>query len=319
LTHQGKKSVPWGWYQEGFDREPNEVKSDDPVDAEGRHFSYVTHHNGPQYFGYIANNPKMSSSMHGLGDFFQAIAHRTLPDRGIFYVKGGYQNIMGLHAACPDPAVQRSFTGDDDHPGDSDSQISEAMLARAVNAIAESPYWKDSVIIITWDDSEGAYDHVRPPLSTTGPDRTYISDGPRVPMLILSRFAKTHSIFHEMGDQSSVVKFADRLFGLTPLADLPVELKLRKIGAKKGILDAGPRDDLTAYVTDLLGAFDPDRLAGRKAPLKPSYVEIPEAWLKVLPQQSGLGLKQLGIVPTDVTHHIKNEIPADFSPRPRGK
>ena len=54
-----------------------------------------------------------------------------------------------------------------------------------------------------------------------------------------------------------------------------------------------------------------------KPALKPNYVEIPESLIKVLPQFSGYGLKQLGIVPTDRSKHIKNEIPKDFNPRPK--
>ena len=50
----------------------------------------------------------------------------------------------------------------DDHPGYSDAQISEALLADEVNAIAKSPYWKNSVIIITYDETDGMYDHVPP-------------------------------------------------------------------------------------------------------------------------------------------------------------
>ncbi|HWA82392.1 MAG TPA: alkaline phosphatase family protein, partial [Fimbriimonadaceae bacterium] len=245
LTKQGKRPIPWGWYEEGYDREPTDIDSSDPVDAAGSHASYVTHHNGPQYFGYIANNPKMSSSLHGLNDLFVAIRDRTLPKEGVFYVKGGFKNLMGLHPACPDPDAQKAFVGDDDHPAYSDAQISEALLAKTVNAIARSPYWKDSVIIITWDDSEGDYDHVPPPVRTIGPDKLPVSEGPRVPMIVLSPFAKTHAIYHGVGDQSSVVKFVDKLFGLTPLADLPVERRLRAIGKSKGIIDAGPRDDLT--------------------------------------------------------------------------
>ena len=319
LSNQGKKEVPWGWFQEGFDHEPTDVHSDDPLDAAGRHASYVTHHNGPQYFGYVANNPKMSSRLHGLGDLFEAINNRTLPDEGLFYVKGGYQNIFGMHPVCPDPDVQKNFLGDDDHPGYSDAQISEAMLARIVNAIAASPYWKDSAIIITWDDSEGDYDHVPPPVRSFGPDSKQVSDGPRVPFIVLSPYARKHAIFHEIGDQSSVVKFADRLFGLTPLADLPVELRLRKIGEGRGIVDAGPRDDLTPFVTDLLRVFDPARLSGQVPPISAPYVEIPEAWIDVLPQNSGIGLKDIGIVPTDIAKGIKNVVPDGFSPRPRGR
>lgn len=316
LTHQGKKAIPWGWYQEGFDHEPTDTTSDDPLDAAGRHASYVTHHNGPQYFGYVANNPKMNSNLHGLGDLFKDLEKRRLPSEGVFYVKGGYENIFGMHPACPDPKAQKSFVGDDDHPGYSDAQISEAMLARVVNEIAHSSYWKDSVIFIMWDDSEGDYDHVDPPYRTIGPDKLALSDGPRVPLLAISPYVKKHAIFHEIGDQASIVKFVGKLFDRTLLADLPVERKLRKIGEKQGIVNAGPRDDLTPNVSDLLGLFDQARLSGRVAPLPGSYAEIPEDLVNVLPQKSGYGLRQLGITTVDRAKHIKNEIPADFNPRP---
>src|SRR5579884_4275630 len=185
ITSSGKATIPWAWYEEGYDREPTDP-NDGPTDAAGLHASYITHHNGPQYFGYIANNPQMSRSLHGLQDLFDALDHHTLPSHGVFYVKGGYRNIMGLLPADPDPAAQKRFLGDDDHPGYSDAQISEALVAQTVNKIARSPYWKDSAIIITWDDSEGDYDHVPPILRDFGPDGSPISDGARVPMLILS-------------------------------------------------------------------------------------------------------------------------------------
>ncbi len=48
-------TVPFGWYEEGYDKEPTDPG---PVDANGTHASYITHHNGPQYFGYIAEQPE---------------------------------------------------------------------------------------------------------------------------------------------------------------------------------------------------------------------------------------------------------------------
>ena len=139
LTQDGQTPVPWGWFQEGYDREPTDPNLG-PTDASGVHASYITHHNGPQYFGYIANNPRLSDNLHGLDNFFQAVKDHTLPSQGgLFYIKGGYQNIFGMKPADQDPAVQKTFLGDDDHPGYSDSQISEALVARAVNAIARSP------------------------------------------------------------------------------------------------------------------------------------------------------------------------------------
>jgi phospholipase C len=317
LTRKGNKAVSWGWYQEGYG-EPI-PGGEDPTDAEGLHASYITHHNGPQYFGYIVHSPAMANSLHDLRDFLPAVAKGTLsPDGGVYYVKGGYRNIFGLKPGDPDQAVQKKFLGDDDHPADSDSQISEAMLARMVNAIAQSGYWKNCAIIITWDDEGGFYDHVPPPIRATGSDKEPISDGPRVPFLLLSPYARVHSVVHEPGDHGSVVKFVDTVFGLTPLAQLPDELKGRKLGKKNlGQDNWGPDDALTPGVSDLVAAFDPARLHGDVPILPPDYAVIPDAIVGKLPQTSGYGLKEIGIVPVDQTLGLPNSVPADFNPRPQ--
>jgi len=310
-------TVPFGWYEEGYDKEPTDLG---PVDANGTHASYITHHNGPQYFGYISNNPKMRTQLHGLEDFFNAVEHKTLPKHGgVFYVKGGYQNLFGLKPPDPDAAVQTAFIGDDDHPGYSDAQISEAMVAEAINKIAASPYWSQSAIIITWDDSEGDYDHVPPPLRTYGPDNSLISNGPRVPLLLISPYARTNYVAQAQGSQSSVVKFIDKVFNLPPLALLPDEFEARKLGETEfGQRNLGPEDALTPRVTDLLGAFSPSRLSGKADPLPPYYLTVSEALIKTLPQSWGFGgCQYLGITTTDRQQGIKNVIPSDFNPRPK--
>lgn len=316
IAASGKDRVAFGWYEEGYDREPTDPG---PVDAEGTHASYIAHHNGPQYFGYVANNPKMRADLHGLQDFFNAIDHRTLPKAGgLFYVKGGYQNTLGLKPTDPDPAVQKNFVGDDDHPAYSDAQISEAMVATAINKIAASPYWPESAIIVTWDDSEGDYDHVQPPIRSKGPDGRIVTDGPRVPLLLISPFARVHAVAHDVGDHASVVKFVDRLFDRTPLALLPDERRARELGLRKfHQADLGPADALTPGVTDLLAAFDPARLAGSAPPLPASYAAVPDDLVDKLPAASGYGCKALGITPVDSALGIANTIPADFNPRPK--
>jgi phospholipase C len=315
-----KASVPFGWYQEGYDDKP--VKSeckDDPVDANGIHASYVTHHNGPQYFGYIANNPKMREQLYGLDDFLVLLKKRPRQQNGVFYVKGGYRNMWGLRPAHPSPAVQCDFRGDDDHPGYSDAQISEIMVARAINAIAESDYWPQSAIIITWDDSEGDYDHVPPPIRAFGPDGSAIIDGPRVPLILISPYAQTHYVAHETGNHASVVKFIDAVFNLPQLALLPDESRARLLGQQKfgRQTDLGPEDALTADVTDLLGAFDPARLKGTATPLPKSYVKVDESLFQELPQKTGYGCKDLGITTTDRALGVKNAVPIDFNPLPK--
>ncbi|HEV2283418.1 MAG TPA: alkaline phosphatase family protein [bacterium] len=315
ISAAGHATVPWGWYEEGYDHEPTDPG---PVDAMGQHASYIAHHNGPQYFGYVANNPRMAAHLHGLDDLWNAIDRRTLPrEGGLFYVKGGYQNIMKLAPTDPDPAVRKNFIGDDDHPAYADAQISEAMVAQTINKIARSPYWRQSAIVITWDDSEGDYDHVPPPITKRGPDGGIVSNGPRVPLIVISPFARAHAIAHAAGNHASVVKFADTLFNLTPLAQLPDEQAARALGKQLYNQDhLGPDDAFTPGVDDLLGAFDPARLTGRAAPLPAAYAEIPDQDVMRLPAASGMSCRSIGIVPTDVRLGIRNEIPADFNPRP---
>jgi phospholipase C len=310
-------TVPFGWYEEGFDKEPTDSPA---VDANGTHASYITHHNGPQYFGYISNNPQMRQQLHGLEDFFTALENKTLPRQGgVFFVKGGYTNLFNLTPGDPDSTVQKNFLGDDDHPAYSDAQISDAMVAEAINKIAASPYWKDCAIIITFDDSEGDYDHVQPPIRTYGPDNSLITNGPRVPFLVLSPYARTHYISHEQGSQSSVVKFVDTLFSLPALALLPDELTARQVGEKElGQENLGPEDALTPGISDLLDAFSPARLSGKADPLPASYVTISEALITTLPASWGFGgCQYLGITTTDRALGITNPIPSDFNPRPK--
>ena len=314
-------TVPFGWYEEGFDKEPTDPANDtSPTDANGTHASYITHHNGPQYFGYIANNPQMSQQLHGLEDFFNAVNNRTLPRQGgVFYVKGGYTNLFSLKPGDPDSTVQKNFLGDDAHPAYSDAQISDAMVAEAINAIAASPYWKDCAIIVTFDDSEGDYDHVQPPLHTYGPDGSLITNGPRVPFLVLSPYARTHYISHDQGSQSSIVKFVDTVFNLTPLALLPEEMKGRQLAQTEFDQEnVGPEDAITPGISDLVDAFSPSRLSGRRDPLPPSYVMVPEKMITTLPGSWGVGgCSYLGITTTDRALGIANPIPGDFNPRPK--
>jgi phospholipase C len=309
-----KAAVPWGWFQEGYAKEPGETGTTSLS-------RFITHHNAPQYFGYLANSSERGN-LHNLGSFFSAVEGGTLPaGGGVYYVKGGYQNILGLTPAIPAANLQAKFAGDDDHPGYSDAQISEATVADEINRIAASKYWSQSAIVIAWDDSEGDYDHVAPLLRSIGPGSgnvpaDYTSDGPRIPMIVISPFAKTDTIVRTYGDQGSVVKFIDTVFGLPALGNLPDEVKGSKAAAALGHKNFDADDTTAAGIDNLVDAFDPGRLAGTTAPIPASYVEVNYHDILTLPQTTGLGCKALGIVPVDYTRGIQNNIPADFNPRP---
>jgi len=236
IAGHGVSAVNWGWYQQGYDREKN-----DP-DAKATHDGYVAHHNAPQYFGYVANNPVATTHLHGLSDFFRDVAAKQLPASGVFYVRGGYGNIEGWKPQDPNPRLATVFNGNDDHPGYSDSQVSEALLAEEINAIASSPYWSQSAIIITYDESDGEYDHARPRIRSYDAAGLPLEQGPRIPALVISPYAVAHGVSHVPTEHSSVIRFVDEVFTLIPLADLPDEERGREIGKKDlGRTTWGPR------------------------------------------------------------------------------
>jgi len=310
-------SVNWGWYQQGYDVEPGQAPGVGPNTADGAAGGdYIAHHNGPQYFGYVSNNPAATTNLHGLGDFFTAISSNSLPaGGGVFYLRGGYNNIFGLVPVGVNANEQVAFAGDDDHPGYSDSQISEALLAKEINAIANSPYWSQSAIIITYDETDGEYDHVQPVNRELDPEGNPLAQGPRIPAIVISPYSVVHAISHEPAEHSSIIKFLDELHNLIPLADLPNELAARQLGKTLfNQSNLGPADDFVDTVGDLFSAFDNNRLSGAAAPLPANYAIIPEATVTTLPHYNNAGCSVLGITPTDA--NLPNPIPADFNPRP---
>ncbi|HEY2120163.1 MAG TPA: alkaline phosphatase family protein [Candidatus Acidoferrum sp.] len=312
------KPVNWGWFQDGYDHEP----TDPAGPATNSH--YIAHHNGPQYFGYEANNPvETQAHLKGLGDFYAAINNNGLPaEGGVFYVRGGYGNLDGLIPRSPSPAVEAAFKGNDDHPGYSDLQISEALLADSINAIASSKYWHESAIIITYDETDGLYDHTQPQIRSFDPLGNALDQGPRIPMIVISPYSVVHGISHEATEHSSIIKFIDELFNLTPLADLPDEAQARAAGEKAyGQKYLGPADAKTPGVGNLFSAFDNARLTGNVPPLAATYAMIPTSEVLTLPHFSIQGVAQgcriLQIVPTDIVNGVLiDPAPADFNPRP---
>ena len=236
IARHGGKPVAWRWYQEGYDHEPTDMGTN------ASHNSYISHHEAPQYFGYIANNPTLRSNIRGLGDFFTDMAEGKLPaDGGVFYIRGGYQH-LNPNALCLRGNARREGPGDlgkwgdDDHPGYSDHQISEAMNARVINAVAKDPeIWKQSIIIIAYDESDGFYDHVPPRILSYGPDGLPLSRGIRVPLIVISPYARVHAVSHAEGDHNAVIQTINAIFGRPALASLPDEAAGARRGQEPGV------------------------------------------------------------------------------------
>jgi phospholipase C len=356
--------VPWGWYQQGYGPEPFDGTAicDDEENpslsapnnacytSAPEHASYIVHHNGPQYFGYLGDNTVEQGNMHGLQQFYTDVANKAL-EPGVYYIRGGYYNNLNQTPVDPNPAVADDFSGNDDHGSYSDSQISEASAAATINAIANSPYWKQSAIIITYDESDGFYDHQPEQFRTYGPDGEPETGGPRIPLLVISPFAVTHGVSHVYSEHSSVIRFIEEVEGLVPLGELPNEAAAFTIGANLcttpptytaptpqptlvlpgGQSTATPINpfckpnnspqtalgpaDVYAGMGDLTEAFDNDRLLGQIPPLPASYVLIPKATVTTLPHYSETGAcanPALKIVPTDYINGVYSS--AAFDP-----
>ena len=96
---------------------------------------------------------------------------------------------------------------DSDHPN-SDSDTGPSWVANIVNAIGQSPYWNSTAIVVLWDDWGGWYDHVSPP------QLDYLGLSYRVPMLVISPYAKKGYVSHTQFEFGSILKFTENVFNL---------------------------------------------------------------------------------------------------------
>lgn len=102
-----------------------------------------------------------------------------------------------------------------------------SWVASVVNAIGKSSYWAHTAIIITWDDWGGWFDHVPPPqvrVNCTEWGCGYVY-GFRVPLVVVSPYAKAGYISHQVHDFGSILKFVEETYGLPSLgyADLSAD------------------------------------------------------------------------------------------------
>jgi phospholipase C len=87
-----------------------------------------------------------------------------------------------------------------------------SWVAAVVNTIGKSKFWDSTAIFVEWDDWGGLYDPVAPPY------KDYDGLGFRVPLLVISPYAKTDYVSHEQYETASVLRFAEDLFDLKQLA-----------------------------------------------------------------------------------------------------
>jgi acid phosphatase len=169
--------ISWGYFGEGYN-------NGQP------NFSYCGICDPMQYSASIMTNPALRKNVqHGLNDFVSEAANGTLP--AVSFLKPG---------------------DDDGHPGYSTMYAYENFVARAIAAIqGNAKLWRSTAILITEDETGGYYDsgYIQPV--------SFFGDGPRVPMMVVSPYARQGFVDHTYTDHVSILKFIEANWGLKPL------------------------------------------------------------------------------------------------------
>ncbi|MDQ6932724.1 MAG: hypothetical protein M3160_06070, partial [Candidatus Eremiobacteraeota bacterium] len=97
-----------------------------------------------------------------------------------------------------------------DHP-ESASNTGPSWVSSIVNSVGQSTYWNSTAIVVLWDEWGGWYDHVPPP------QLDYAGLGMRIPMIVISPYARSHYVSHTQYELGSILKFVERTFGLPSL------------------------------------------------------------------------------------------------------
>jgi phospholipase C len=267
--------VTWGWFEEGFDVTAKNENGTTGCDRS--HISavtgleskdYIAHHEPFQYYPSTANlkhvrptsiaaigtNGDAANHQYDLHDFFAALDAGHFPSVA-FLKPAAYQN---GHAGYSDPIDEQAF------------------LVRVLNDLQRRPEWRNTVVLLTWDDSDGWYDHLMGPIvnSSVGPVDVLNGDGicgdgkvilpgvspktrhalgrcgygPRLPLLAMSPWAKRNYVDSSVTDVSSIPRFIEDVF-----------LDGRRIGggsfdaiagALASLFDFSRTPDLTPFVLD---------------------------------------------------------------------
>ncbi|HZC94537.1 MAG TPA: alkaline phosphatase family protein, partial [Bradyrhizobium sp.] len=171
-----------------------------------------------------SNTPEPANHQYDIHDFFTTLSAGNLPA------------VSFLKAAA----------FEDGHAGYSDPIDEQHFLVRVINALQQSPEWSETAVIIVYDDSDGWYDHQMPPIvnpsfnaagdTLNGPGVCQTSNGfqqdepvlttplngtaekpawgrcgygTRMPLLVVSPFAKRNHVDHTLTDQTSVLRFIE--------------------------------------------------------------------------------------------------------------
>jgi len=227
--------VSWGFFEGGFDLTITNAngstgcnRSTTSAVTGVKKRDYIAHHQPFQYYASTANPARTrpaslaeighngpANHQYDINDFFAAVKAGNFP--AVSYLKAsGFQD---GHAGYSSPLDEQTF------------------VVNTINFLQHSPEWKETAVVIAWDDSDGWYDHQMSPIVNTsatpadaltgsglcGDGTTSLPDadpgnlhaqgrcgfGPRLPLLVVSPFARKNFVDHLTTDQSSILRFIE--------------------------------------------------------------------------------------------------------------
>jgi len=172
----------WAWYSGGW----NDAIAGHPA------ATFQFHHQPFAYYANFADGTQAKADhLKDEADFIAAATAGSLP--AVSFVKP-----LGIN---------------NEHPGYADIITGENHTIDLINAVRNGPNWKDAVIIVTYDENGGFWDHVAPPtIDRWGP-------GTRTPAIIISPFAKKGFVDKTQYETVSILSFIEKRWSLPPLTD----------------------------------------------------------------------------------------------------
>jgi phospholipase C len=195
------KGVSWAWFAGGYNqaladgKQPPEIKRKVIYTSQAPSPNFQPHH---QPFNYFANfapgTAARAAHLKDGDDFVQAIAGGSLPAVS-FYKPAGV---------------------DTQHPSYTTIMQGDAHIAGLLEKLKASPQWANMLVIVTYDENGGYWDHVAPPKGEGFGDRW--GPGTRIPTLLIGPTVKKGYVDHTSYDTSSILKLLTKRFDLAPLA-----------------------------------------------------------------------------------------------------
>jgi phospholipase C len=223
-----KQNVTWGFFQGGF--RPTSTANGKAVCGTTHtnvggavSTDYNPHHQGFQYYQSTSNPHHLPpTSVNAIGHTDQANHQYDLTDFNAAVQANNLPAVTFLKAA----------NYQDGHAGYSSPIDEQNFLVNTINQLQKSKDWKSTAVVVAYDDSDGWYDHVMPPILNASHDATASGDalngpgvcgsgtplggyqdrcgyGPRQPLLVVSPYAKTNFVDHSITDQTSILKFIE--------------------------------------------------------------------------------------------------------------